>query len=84
MLINSGCKPISTNEPQADFNRRQLTSPKQAAHRLGTTEGTLAKWRCAGVGVAYVKIGGRVYYELSVLNAYIDGCTVKPPRTRAG
>jgi hypothetical protein len=83
MLKNSAAQLLA-NESPADVNHRQLTSPKQAAHRLGTTEGTLAKWRCAGIGVAYVKIGGRVYYECSGLDAYIDGCIVKPPHARAG
>jgi hypothetical protein len=84
MLKSSTHKTISINEPPANVNHRESALPKQAARRLGTTEGTLAKWRCAGIGVAYIKIGGRVYYELSALDAFIDSCAVKPSHSRAG
>jgi hypothetical protein len=34
-------------------------------------EQTLAKWRCLGNGPAYLKIGGRIFYAGSALNAWI-------------
>jgi hypothetical protein len=57
---------------------RRLCSPKAAATRLNTTAGTMAKWRCAGVGPAYVKIRGRIYYDIGMLDAFIDASVVRP------
>ena len=47
---------------------KKLITPSEAARMLRVTTGTLARWRKAGVGPAYVKLGrGRapVRYELA-------------------
>jgi hypothetical protein len=57
---------------QSNDRPKRLYPPSAAGERLGgTAEQTLAKWRCRGEGPAYVKIGSRVYYEESALDAYI-------------
>jgi len=50
----------------------QLRLPDYAAARLLTSQSTLAKWRSAGIGPAFVKIsGGRVAYEDAELDRFI-------------
>jgi hypothetical protein len=43
---------------------------------------TLERWRRIGVGPKWVKLGRRVKYRKSDLDAYIDRCT-RSPRKRA-
>jgi hypothetical protein len=50
----------------------RLLPPSDAGRRLGgTATQTLAKWRVYGTGPEFVKIGKRVFYEESALDAYI-------------
>ena len=49
---------------------------------LGTRD-TLAKQRHFGVGPRYHKLGKRVLYLGSDLNAYLDSCAVDPVRDSA-
>ncbi len=43
----------------------------QAAERLGVTTGTLANWRCKGIGPDYLKLNGfRVMYPLEAIEEY--------------
>lgn len=52
----------------------RLLTTAQAAERLGMAEQTLANWRCAGVGPAYVRVGTRtIRYRSSALGQYIAG-----------
>ena len=49
-----------------------LLPPEAAAEYLGgIVTGTLAKWRHFGEGPEYVRIGSRIMYERSSLDAYI-------------
>jgi hypothetical protein len=49
-----------------------LMPPAAAAEYLGgIVVGTLAKWRHYGGGPEYVRIGSRIMYERSALDAYI-------------
>ena len=50
----------------------RLMPPATAAEYLGGfVVGTLAKWRHFGGGPEYVRIGSRIFYEKSALDAYI-------------
>ena len=53
--------------------------PREAAEYMGggLKVGTLAAWRCARKGPAYVKIGARVLYGQDALDAYIAAHTVE-------
>ena len=51
---------------------RVLTSD-EAATRLGSSRSTLSKWRMRGYGPPHVKLGRRVGYRESVLNAWLAG-----------
>jgi hypothetical protein len=49
-----------------------LMPPAATAEYLGgIVVGTLAKWRHFGGGPAYVRIGSRIFYEKTALDAYI-------------
>ena len=38
---------------------------------------TLANWRSQGKGPSYLRIGGRIFYQVHKLKRYIRGCKVK-------
>jgi hypothetical protein len=56
---------------QLNFDADRAYAPNEVRERTGFAEQTLAKWRCLGAGPAYLKIGGRVFYCGSALNAWI-------------
>ena len=49
-----------------------LVNPKEAARILARPESTLRYWRCAGLGPRWIKIEGRVRYDVADLVEYID------------
>ena len=59
-----------------DPNRYYRTCDPELA--LVGTRGTLAQWRCRGVGPKYTKFGNRVLYLGADLNAWLDACVVDP------
>ena len=59
-------------------NNKRL-SQTQAAEYLGLKESTLAAWRCTHKQkIPYVKIGRKIAYLKSDLDAFIDRCKVTP------
>lgn len=46
---------------------------KNAAAYLGCAPKTLAEWRCRGQGPRCVRVGGRVFYYQSDLDAWVAG-----------
>ena len=48
-----------------------MTSAELAAV-IAVTEGTLRNWRYLGDGPPYLKIGGRVWYSRSAIDAWLD------------
>jgi len=52
--------------------QEQLLTPEQVAVRLHLNPKTLARWRWAGCGPRFFKIGGRVRYAESDVEAFID------------
>jgi len=51
--------------------RRQLVSTKELSEIWGVPESTLRYWRCAEFGPPYVKLGGRVKYDLGDVENYV-------------
>jgi Helix-turn-helix domain len=51
--------------------RRQLVSTKELSEIWGVPESTLRYWRCAGIGPTYVKLGGRIKYDLGDVERYV-------------
>ena len=43
---------------------------RDLAARWRISERTLERWRWLGIGVAYIKLGGRVVYRLEDIEAY--------------
>jgi hypothetical protein len=61
---------ISENPNPAHLPRR-LVSTKELSAIWGTPESTLRYWRCAEVGPPYVKLGGRIKYDLADVELYV-------------
>ena len=58
-------------------NPRQLLTEKQAAERLQLAPRTLSKWRCTqSEPLPYVRVGRRIRYRRSDVEAYIAGNVV--------
>ena len=55
-----------------------LVSTKQLSKMWDMPESTLRYWRCAGIGPAYVKLGGRIKYDLADVEAYVRTNKRKP------
>ena len=43
---------------------------KQLAKRWGISHRTLESWRYRGIGLPYLKLGGRIVYRLEEIEAY--------------
>jgi predicted DNA-binding transcriptional regulator AlpA len=52
------------------MERTECLSEKLLARRWGFSHRTLERWRHDGTGPTYLKIGGRVVYRLSDIEAY--------------
>jgi hypothetical protein len=51
--------------------RRQLVSTRELSEIWGVPESTLRYWRCAEIGPSYVKLGGRIKYDLADVERYV-------------
>ncbi len=49
-----------------------LINPRKAARILARPESTLRYWRCVGVGPQWIKIEGRIFYDVANLVEYIE------------
>lgn len=64
--------PERLDEPEAEA---AVTEPEpigetEAAKRLGVSKGTLANWRWRRYGPAYLKVGRRIEYQPSDIQAW--------------
>lgn len=50
----------------------ELMTANEVADVLGLSTGTLANWRSLGIGPTYLKLGGRVRYRASNVNAWVS------------
>jgi len=66
--------PMDTSKPP---QARRL-SEREAAERLGISPRTLQFWRHRSYGPAYLKLGRRVAYHPSDLDAFEASCRVQP------
>ncbi|MCJ2375665.1 helix-turn-helix domain-containing protein [Vibrio sp. ZSDZ34] len=67
--------PICINPNTTRLNR------KQAAEYLGVTEGTLAVWASTGrYQLPFIKVGRKVFYRQSDLDAFIESNVVTQTR----
>ncbi len=63
--------PTGRVEPTDRRSRRQLVSTKELSEIWSVPEGTLRYWRCAEIGPTYVKLGGRIKYDLADVERYV-------------
>ena len=63
--------PVGQVEPAGQRSRRQLVSTKELSGIWGVPESTLRYWRCAEIGPIYVKLGGRIKYDLADVERYV-------------
>lgn len=63
--------PTARAETSDPRNRRQLVSTKELSEMWGVPESTLRYWRCAEIGPTYVKLGGRIKYDLADVERYV-------------
>ncbi len=65
-------EPVLTpNTPKLASNNDLLSVPRTSEF-LGVAPSTLAKWRVVGNGPAFVRVGGRIMYRRTALDAFID------------
>jgi excisionase family DNA binding protein len=53
-----------------------LLSAEDVAELTGLSTETLAQWRSQRRGIPYLKIGRRVRYDVTDVQAYLRGCRV--------
>ncbi|WP_421736585.1 helix-turn-helix transcriptional regulator [Caulobacter sp.] len=49
-----------------------LLTVEEAAYRLRLSESSLNKWRVSGNGPAFIKLGRRIFYRTSDLDAWLS------------
>jgi predicted DNA-binding transcriptional regulator AlpA len=55
-----------------------LLSNSEAAEFLGMSPDTLPRWRWAGIGPAYLKVGRSIKYRRADLEAFLNESRVNP------
>lgn len=55
---------------------------RQLAVRWGTSEATLERWRCEGIGPKFMKLCGRVLYRQVDIEAFEESCLATSTSTR--
>lgn len=53
-------------------DKPSLMTPVDAAMALNVPTTRLARWRCKGVGPSYIKLEGRVFYDVDSVIEYIN------------
>jgi Helix-turn-helix domain len=69
---------LSVGPTSATGNRPPLVSTKDLSRMWDMPESTLRYWRCAGIGPPYVKLGGRIKYDLADVEDYVRANKRKP------
>ena len=50
---------------------KEYLSPKEVEEIYGYKRGTLANWRCQGIGPAYIKSGRKIMYKVTVIDHWL-------------
>ena len=56
----------------------KLLNNSEAAEFLGMSPDTLPRWRWAGIGPAYMKVGRSIKYRRADLEAFLNESRVNP------
>ena len=65
---------MGTETMSARTPNQPLLNETDAADYLGLQISTLRRWRWAGTGPAFLKLGSAVRYDPNDLQAYLDEC----------
>lgn len=60
------------NDANAQKSKKQFIPTGEAAKILHLSPGTLANHRTARIGLPYCKLGGRVLYDISDIEKYLE------------
>ena len=52
--------------------RPELIPPAELSNRIGIAVQTLARWRSESRGPSYIKVGGRIVYKWSAVEAWLE------------
>ena len=63
---------IHTKRGESLITDIQLLTESEAAEFLRLKPKTLSRWRWAGTGPRFLKVGGAVRYELAALEGFIE------------
>jgi hypothetical protein len=75
-VLNGVSASVSVAQPFAS-NQSNTVTPAGAAEYLGVAENTLSIWRCTNrYPLKYIKVGRRVRYRISDLEAFLTARTV--------
>jgi hypothetical protein len=61
--------PALDDIPTGGFG--ELLTPDETARRLRLAKQTLARWRVEGKGPRFVRLGGRIFYPSSNIDAFV-------------
>jgi hypothetical protein len=64
-------RALHSEAPAQKRLSRQLVSTKELSAIWGVPESTLRYWRSAETGPPYVKLGGRIKYDLADVERYV-------------
>jgi len=71
---------MATASPIPACLNPELLNEQQAGAYIGISPGTLSVWRSVNrYGIPYIKVGHRVRYRKSDLDAWLESRTVIPP-----
>ena len=56
------------------MSHSRLLSPIEASSIIHVATNTLAKWRVSGNGPCFLKVGSRIFYQQSDLDAWLASC----------
>jgi hypothetical protein len=64
---------------ETGMSRKTVLNPKELSERWGGGIGvrTLANWRSVGKGPRYLKLGGRIVYELTAIEEWEKAKSVR-------
>jgi Helix-turn-helix domain len=69
---NDSKAPGGFSEAQAKPGKpRRLIGTRELATLWSLPESTLRYWRCAGLGPTFVKLGGRIKYDVDDVDRYV-------------
>ena len=67
-------------EPTTALDDDPIVTSNEFADSIDHSPRTVQRWRTTGEGPAYIKLGKRVFYQRSVIQAWLRGKTIANTR----